>query len=84
MKNTNTLYLELLVNKLFTKLKKDSMDLDKQSEEFKKEYNDLKELFKKYKNYNKGKLLEIVKNSWMNDIEIYLLSQMSKNDEAIK
>ena len=79
-----TLYLELLVNKLFTKLKKDSMDLDKQSEEFKKEYNDLKELFKKYKNYNKGKLLEIVKNSWMNDIEIYLLSQMSKNDEAIK
>ena len=79
-----TLYLELLINKLFSKLKKEEMPKDKQSENFPKEYQDLKELFKKYRNYNKMKLYEKVKDSWMYDIEIYLLSQLLKNDEAIK
>ena len=79
-----TLYLDLLINQLFSQLKKDTIPKDKQSENFPKEYNDLKELFKKYNNYNKAKLLESVKDSWMYDIEIYLLSQLQKNDEAIK
>ena len=79
-----TLYLELLINKLFSQIKKDSLPKNKESENFPKEYQDLKALFQKYKNYNKPKLLEIVKNTWMYDIEIYLLSQLQKNDEAIK
>ncbi len=79
-----TLYLDLLINKLFSQLKKDTIPKDKQSENFPKEYNDLKELFKKYNKYNKTKLFEIVKDSWMYDIEIYLLSQLQKNEEAIK
>ena len=79
-----TLYLELLINKLFSQLKKDSLPKNKESENFPKEYQDLIALFKKYKNYNKAKLLEAVKNTWMYDIEIYLLSQLQKDDEAIK
>ena len=79
-----TLYLDLLINKLFSQLKKDAIPKDKQSENFPKEYNDLKELFKKYNKYNKTKLFESVKDSWMYDIEIYLLSQLQKNEEAIK
>ena len=79
-----TLYLELLINKLFSELKKDSIPENKQNEKFPKEYQDLKELFKKYGNYNKSQLLEKIKDSWMYDIEIYLLSKLQKNDEAIK
>ena len=79
-----TLYLELLINKLFSQIKKDSLPKNKESENFPKEYQDLKALFQKYKNYNKPKLFEIVKNTWMYDIEIYLLSQLQKDDEAIK
>ena len=79
-----TLYLELLINKLFSELKKDSIPENKQNEKFPKEYQDLKELLKKYDKYNKSQLLEKIKDSWMYDIEIYLLSQLQKNDEAIK
>ena len=79
-----TLYLELLINKLFSELKKESIPENKQNEKFPKEYQNLKELFKKYKNYNKSQLLEKIKDSWMYDIEIYLLSQLQKTDEAIK
>ena len=79
-----TLYLELLINKLFSELKKESIPENKQSEKFPKEYQDLKELFKKYINYNKNKLYEKVKDTWMYDIEILLLSKLQKIDEAIK
>ena len=79
-----TLYLEMVINKLFSELKKDSIPQNKQSENFPKEYKNLKELVRKYTNYNKTKLLEIIKDSWMYDIETFLLSQMQKNDEAIK
>ena len=79
-----TLYLEILINKLFSELKKEDIPKNKENEKFPKEYQDLKDFFKKYTKYNKTKLLEKVKDSWMYDIEIYLLSQLQKNDEAIK
>ena len=79
-----TLYLELLINKLFSELKKDSIPENKQSEKFPKEYQDLKELFKKYNSYNKTKLYEEVKDTWMYDIELFLLSKLQKIDEALK
>ena len=79
-----TLYLNMLINELFKQLKKEEIPKNKESEKFPNEYNDLKEKIKKYNNYNKSLLLENIKNTWMYDIEIYLLSQMQKSDEAIK
>ena len=79
-----TMYLNLLLNDLFTKLKKDEIPKNKESEKFPEEYKKLKDLCEKYQNYNKTQLLEKVKDSWMYDIELYLLSKLIKNDEAIK
>ena len=79
-----TLYLELLINKLFSELKKEEIPPNKEGEKFPSGYQNLKDLFKKYDKYNRTQLLEKVKNTWMYDIEIYLLSQIQKNDEAIK
>ena len=79
-----TLYIDILINKLFSELKKDSIPSNKQSENFPKEYKDLKEIVKNYSSYNRSTLLEKIKNTWMYDIELYLLSQLQRNDEAIK
>ena len=79
-----TLYLNLLIDELFKKLKKDEIPKNKESENFPNEYKDLLELCKKYQNYKQTQLLEKVKNTWMYDVEILLLSQLLKNDEVIK
>ena len=80
-----TIYLESLIKKIFAK--RQNSDIPKQKEDekdFPKEYLNLKEIFKKYDKYDKTKLLNCVQNSWMYDIEVYLLSKSKKNDEAIK
>ena len=80
-----TIYLESLIKKIFAK--RQNSDIPKQKEDekdFPKAYLELKEIIKKYDKYDKTKLLNCVKNTWMYDIEIYLLSKSKKNDEAIK
>ena len=80
-----TLYISLLIEKLFSQIKKDVIPKNKEEEkQFPKEYSDLKELIKKLNKYNVSPLLILVKNSWMYDVEIYLLSQSKNNEEAIK
>jgi len=80
-----TLYISLLIEKLFTQNKKDIIPKNKEEEnQFPKEYSDLKELIKKLDKYNISPLLNLVKNTWMYDIEVYLLSQSKNNEEAIK
>ena len=80
-----TLYISLLIEKLFSQIKKDVIPKNKEEEkQFPKEYSDLKELIKKLNKYNVSPLLNLVKNSWMYDVEIYLLSQSKNNEEAIK
>ena len=80
-----TLYFELLIKNLFAQ--RDCKSIPKNQEEeknFPKEYTFLKETIKKYDKYNINKLLETVKETWMYDIEIYLLSISKKNEESIK
>jgi hypothetical protein len=79
-----TMYLELLINKLFSELQKNAIPINKENENFPNDYQRLKELFQKFNNYNKTKILEIVKDTWMYDIEILLLSGLKKNDDALK
>ena len=80
-----TLYISLLIEKLFSQNKKDIIPKNKEEEnQFPKEYSDLKELIKKFDKYNISPLLNLVKNTWMYDIEVYLLSQSKNNEEAIK
>ena len=80
-----TIYLELLIKKLFSQ--RQTNDIPKQKEDeknFPKDYLDLKEKIKKYKYYDEAKLLKSVEDTWMYDIEIYLLSRSNKNEQAIK
>ena len=79
-----TLYIQILINVLFNKLKKDSIPGNKEQEKFPKEYNSFKEVLINYKCYNKSQILELIKNTWMYDVEILLLSKLEKNEEAIK
>ena len=80
-----TMYMEIFIKKLFAQKESKFFPKNKEEEkEFPKEYLDLKELIKKYEDYDISLLLNLVQNSWMYDIEIYLLSQSKKNDEAIQ
>jgi hypothetical protein len=80
-----TLYLELLIKNLFSQMENKSIPKDKNEENnFPKEYTNLKEIIKKYDKYNVNKILELVKETWMYDIEVYLLSLSNKNEDAIK
>ena len=79
-----TLYIELLIKNLFSQKQDKDIPKDKESEDFPKEYSDLKKLMKKYDKYDASHLLYLVQNTWMYDVEIYLLSQSKKNDEALK
>ena len=84
-----TLYLELLLNKLFSEVKKEyipppkTKDL-KEYEGLPNKYKDFKELFTKFTKYNKVRLLDLIKDSWMYDIIIYLLTETQKYSEAIQ
>ena len=84
-----TSYMELLLNKLFNEVKREfvpppkSKDA-KEYEGLPNKYKDFKELFTKFKNYNKEKLLNLIKDSWMYDIIIYLLTETQKYNEAIQ
>ena len=84
-----TSYMELLLNKLFHEVKREfvpppkSKDA-KEYEGLPNKYKDFKELFTKFKNYNKEKLLNLIKDSWMYDIIIYLLTETQKYNEAIQ
>ena len=80
-----TIYIELLLKKLFSQKQGKDIPKDKEGEkDFPKEYSELKELMKKYDKYDSLHLLNLVCDTWMYDIEIYLLSQSKKNDEAFK
>ena len=80
-----TLYIELLIKKIFSESPSKDIPRDKEGEkQFPKGYNDFKNIIKKYDKYDIPLLIDLVKNTWMYDIEIYLLSQSKKNDEAIK
>ena len=57
-----TLYISLLIEKLFSQIKKDVIPKNKEEEkQFPKEYSDLKELIKKLNKYNVSPLLNLVK-----------------------
>ena len=78
-------YIDLLIKKLFAQVKNKELPKSKEEEkQFPKEYEELKEIIKKYDKFDVVPLLNLVKNTWMYDIEIYLLSESKKNDEAIK
>ena len=78
-------YIDLLIKKLFAQVKNKELPKSKEEEkQFPKEYEELKEIIKKYDKFDVMPLLNLVKNTWMYDIEIYLLSESKKNDEAIK
>ena len=84
-----TLYMELFLNKLFNEVKKEFVPPPKSKdaveyEGLPKKYKDFKELFNKFTNYNKEKLLALIKDSWMYDIIIYLLTETQKYSEAIQ
>ena len=80
-----TLYIELLIKKLFSQMPNKDIPKDKEDEKnFPKIYSDLKEIIKKYDKYDALHLLFLVQNTWMYDIEIYLLSHLKKNEEALK
>ena len=80
-----TIYIELLIKKIFSQKQNKEIPKDKDGEkQFPKEYYTLKELIKSYDKYNVEHLLNLVKNTWMYDLEIYLLSQSKRNEDAIK
>ena len=84
-----TLYMELFLNKLFNEVKKEFVPPPKNKdaveyEGLPKKYKDFKELFNKFTKYNKEKLLALIKDSWMYDIIIYLLTETQKYGEAIQ
>ena len=84
-----TSYMELLLNKLFDEVKRDYVPPPKKKDSKEYEglpnsYKDFKELFTRFKNYNKEKLLNLIKDSWMYDIIIYLLTETQKYNEAIQ
>ena len=79
------LYIELLIKKLFTQVKtKDIPNSKDEEKQFPKEYDELKQIIKKYDKFDSAPILALVQNTWMYDIEIYLLSDSKKNDEAIQ
>ncbi len=84
-----TAYMELLLNKLFSEVKKEYVppERTKDSNEYEglpNKYKDFKLLFTKFTKYNKSHLLNLIKDSWMYDIIIYLLTETQKYDEAIQ
>ena len=84
-----TLYMELLLNKLFSEVKKEYVPppKDKDAKEYEglpNKYKNFKELFTKFTKYNKDHLLELIKDSWMYDIIIFLLTETQKYNEAIE
>ena len=89
-----TLYLELLINKIFKEVDKnyippkkgqeDNLNQEDKFIKIQKKYNDVQALFKRYTKYNKSTLLNLVKDSWMYDINISLLTETFQYEGAIK
>jgi hypothetical protein len=84
-----TAYMELLLNKLFNEYPKEQSppkkgDNGNEYEGLPDKYKDFKELFTKFTKYNKSHLLNLIKDSWMYDIIIYLLTETQKYEEAIE
>lgn len=79
------LYIELFIKKLFNQVKNKDIPKNKEEEkQFPKEYDELKQIIKKFDKFEPASILALVQNTWMYDIEIYLLSESKKNDEAIQ
>ena len=83
-----TMFIELNLEKLFIELPKDAPIKKKTKtsnieDELPGKYKDFKELLRRHKKYNKLSILEKVKNSWMHDVEIYLLTELQKYDDAL-
>jgi hypothetical protein len=79
------LYIELLIQKLFAQVENKDIPKNKDEEKkFPKEYDELKEVVKKFDKFDPAPILALVQNTWMYDIELYILSDAKKNDEAIQ
>ena len=79
------LYIELLIQKLFAQVENKDIPKNKDEEKkFPKEYEELKEVVKKFDKFDPAPILALVQNTWMYDIELYILSDAKKNDEAIQ
>ena len=79
------LYIELLIKKLFAQVENKDIPKNKDEEKkFPKEYEELKEVVKKFDKFDPAPILALVQNTWMYDIELYILSDAKKNDEAIQ
>ena len=79
------LYIELLIQKLFAQVENKDIPKNKDEEKkFPKEYEELKEVVKKFDKFDPAPILALVQNTWMYDIELYILSEAKKNDEAIQ
>jgi hypothetical protein len=79
------LYIELLIQKLFAQVENKDIPKNKDEEKkFPKEYEDLKQIVKKFDKFDPAPILALVQNTWMYDIELYILSDAKKNDEAIQ
>ena len=79
------LYIELLIKKLFAQVENKDIPKNKDEEKkFPKEYDELKEVVKKFDKFDPAPILALVQNTWMYDIELYILSEAKKNDEAIQ
>ena len=84
-----TAYMELLLNKLFSEVGKEKIPPKKgqnvnEYEGLPDDYKNFKKLFTEFKKYNKSHLLNLIKDSWMYDIIIYLLTETQKYEEAIE
>ena len=82
-----TAYMELLAENLFKECEKDS-DIISKTEDVQKSvtnrYKDFKEYCSKFTKYRKDSLLLKINDSWMFDIEIYLLTELQRYNEAIQ
>ena len=84
-----TLYIELLLEQLFNEVKKEYVPPPKKKdskdyEGLPAKYNDFKKLFTKFNKYNKDHLLNLIRDSWMYDIIIFLLTETQQYDDALQ